>query len=224
MWGDTGSGKSISIISLGLEVFPNFSYKNVFFFDQQILNNAHKFPENTLIVRDENPQKAIFGVGSTRTSMQLGLLAETCRKAGLNLAFIEPDFAQRGITKIIIEAIDMDMERRITRLGVMDTKTQNYMGAIYIKVVEEDNEDWVKYNRIKDSFIKNIKKGGMEGAKIEYKSMVSKLLASIDLNIYKKKKERKAFIIQKYPTMTSGEIDILATLLEIELRKQDAED
>ena len=98
--GETGSSKSISALTLGLDNFQNFSYKNMFFYDQQILNYAHKFPKNSFIIRDENPQKAVFGQGSVRTAGQFVVLSETCRKYGLNLCLIEPSFIQNPITKI----------------------------------------------------------------------------------------------------------------------------
>lgn len=217
--GDTGSAKSSCILSLGLEVFSNFSYKNIFFFDQQILDNVKKFPENTLLVRDENPAKSIFGLGSMRTTSQLSLLAETCRKAGLNLAFIEPSFTQHDVAKYILETVDMDIEHRITRLAIRDTRTLNYMGAIYIQIINENNKEWIKYNEVKDKFIEDIKSGKLSDAKLDYEGIATKLLKKIDTDLYKNKKERKAYIITKFPSYTSGEIDMISTLLEVEIRK-----
>lgn len=217
--GGTGEGKSISMLSLGFEIFSDFSYKNVFFFDQQILDNVKNFPQNTLLIRDENPAKSIFGLGSMRTTSQLSLLAETCRKAGLNLAFIEPSFTQHDVAKYILETVDMDTEHRITRLAIRDTRTLNYMGALYIRVVDEKNIDWVKYNRVKDKFIEDIKSGKLSDAKLDYESIANKMLKDIDTELYKNKKERKAYIITKFPSYTSGEIDMISTLLEVEIRK-----
>jgi hypothetical protein len=221
--GETGSGKSISMISLGVDIFKNFSEKNIFFYDQEILNNAHKFPQDSFLIRDENPQKSIFGIGSNRTSSQIDVLAETCRKAGLNLGFVEPEFIQTGITKLILETVDMDVDRRLTRLAVRDTRTLDYMGAIYIKVVDEDNKIWIRYNKVKDAFIDDIKKGVLSKSKLNPKNIAKKIYEEIDLNIYKTKKERKIYIIDKFPNYTTGEIDLISTNLEIMLRKDGME-
>lgn len=213
------SGKSICIMSLGKLCFPHFSYKNMFFFDQEILDKAQEFPQNTLIVRDENPAKGIYGVGSQRISSQIGVMAETCRKAGLNLGFVEPDFIQSGITKIILETVDMDINRRITRVAVRDTKTLQYMGALYLNVLDEDDEDWLKYNEVKDKFIEKIKQGKYQGAKLDYDSLIKKCMKEMDMKLYAKKKERKAWLNVNYPALTSGEIDQILTMIEIELKK-----
>jgi hypothetical protein len=221
--GETGSGKSMSLISLALDVFKDFNENNIFFYDQEILDKAHKFPQDTLLIRDENPQKSIFGIGSNRTSSQIGVLAETCRKAGLNLGFVEPEFIQTGITKLILETVDMDVERRLTRLAVRDTRTLDYMGAMYIKVVDEDNSVWVKYNKIKDNFIDDIKMGVMSKSKLNPKNIAKKIYDEINVEVYKTKKERKIFIIDKFPNYTSGEIDLISTNLEIMLRENGLE-
>lgn len=212
------SGKSLVAMSIGKEVFPEFSEKNMFFFDQEILDNAHTFPMNSILIRDENPQKAVFGLGSTRTSSQLGVLAETCRKYGLSVLFIEPSFVQDSISKILLETVDMDVTHRITRVALRDTYTLGYMGSIYVKVLEETDLDWIAYNIRKDQFIENIKKGQMAGAKLDYNDCVNQCMQCMG-DDYNNKKERKALIRSKYPTYTNGEIDLISTLLEIELRK-----
>lgn len=212
------SGKSQIAMTLGVKYFPNFSHNNIFFFDQQILDNVDKFPENTLLVRDENPAGAIFGVGSQRISSQVGVLSEVSRKAGLNLAFIEPSFAENPIIKIYLQTVDMDLNNRITRLALKDSQTLSYMGALYLKILDEDHKEWILYNRKKDKFIDDVKKGKLGESKQNYDSMVDELLKNLDES-YRTKKERKVFIIKEHPSLTNSEIDILATLLEIRLRE-----
>jgi len=217
--GLTGSSKSMSVISLGLRIFKNFSWKNMFFYDEQILQNAGNIPPNSFIVRDENPQKAIYGIGSARTTAQIRVLAETCRKYGLNLCFIEPEFVQSGVAKLILETVDMDIKRRITRLAVRDTHTLQYIGAMYIDVVSEKNEDWIRYNEVKDKFIDDMRLGRMSGSKASPSELAQGIIEEIDFEIYKTKKEVKAFIIDKYPNYTSGEIDLIATNVWILMKK-----
>lgn len=222
--GSSGSGKSKTTISLGKQIFPNFSEKNVFFFDQEILDNAKKFPPDTLLIRDENPSKATFGMGSIRVRTQVGLMAETCRKAGLNLAFIEPSFVQDSISKLYLETVDMDINNRITRLAVRDTHSLKYIGAMYIKVIDDNDPISIKYEKRKDAFIESIKDGTHKGAKADYESMAKGILEEIDLDIYSKPKERKAFIISKYPTLTTSEHDLILTLMNIQIKKEESKD
>jgi hypothetical protein len=216
--GQTGSGKSLMVMTLGVKYFPKFTHRNVFFFDQQILDNVDKFPPNTLLVRDENPGGAIFGAGSQRITSQIGLLSEVSRKAGLNLAFIEPSFSENPIIKVYLETVDFDLNNRITRMAIRDSQTLNYMGAFYIRVLAEDHPEFVAYNKHKDAFIDQVKKGKLGESKQDYDSMVDNLLKKLDAS-YRTKKERKVFIIKEHPSLTNTEIDILATLLEIRLRE-----
>jgi hypothetical protein len=220
--GLTGTGKSIVMLSMGKVLFPHFSWKNIMFFDQEILDNAHKYPKNTLIIRDENPAKAVFGQGSTRTAGQLSVMAETCRKAGLNLAFIEPEFAENGITKYYLETVDMDLKRRITRCALMDGYTKQFIGAVFIPVVPEDDEDWVKYNEYKDEFIEKVKKGDYSGSKLDYRSIAQECLDDEEFYKYRNKTEKKAYLVQKYPNYTSGEIETILALINVITREGEA--
>lgn len=217
--GGTGSGKSNVLMSLGKEIFPHFSYKNIFFFDQEIIDNADNFKKNTLIIRDENPQRAIFGEGSVATASQLSLMAETCRKAGLNLGFIEPSYVKTPISKLILETVDMDVQKRITRLAVRDTVTEHYMGAMYVKVLPEDDVDWIKYNIIKDDFIDKMKKGEMTGAKMNYNKIVEKSINDPEFKKYKSKGEQKAYLVSKYNIATLGQIRTILDLITVRLRE-----
>lgn len=217
--GETGTGKTMISMTLGLKHFPNFSHRNMFFYDQQILDNVNNFPENTLLVRDENPQPAIYGVGSRRIASQVGVLSEVSRKAGLNLAFIEPSFQPNPVTKIYIETVDMDLDQRITRIALKDAYTMRYMGAAYIKIIDEDNKEWIEYNRRKDMFIESMKQGQLSEAKADYDKIVDMLYKELDES-YKTKQERKIFIMQKYPSLTASEIRILHILLERKIRQE----
>lgn len=218
--GLSGTGKSACIMTIGLQCFPHFNHKNMFFFDQQILDNVSLFPQNTLIVRDENPQKAVFGQGSSRTSAQFTVMSETCRKAGLNLALVEPSFAQDPISKILLETIDMDITTRITRLALRDTYTLNYMGGIYLPIIQEDNKEWILYNKNKDKFIEAVKRGDLADAKTDYNEMAKRMFAHPDFHEYKTKKERRALANIIFPTLTGGEVDTICTIVEVQLRKQ----
>jgi hypothetical protein len=219
LFGETGSSKSMTAISLGLQMFEDFTSHNVFFFDQQILDNVHKFDRDSFIIRDENPQKAIKGVGSSRTAQQITVLAETCRKYGLNLCFIEPDLVNTGITKYLFETVDIDDVNRITRLAVIDRRSFNYLGGFYVKVVDDNQKEWVRYNEVKDKFIEDMRYGKMTGAKSNPKEIAEDIMNEIDFEIYKTKKEKKAYIINKFPTYTMGEIDLILTNLEILIKE-----
>ena len=213
------SGKSIVTLSLGLLLFPKFSYKNMLFYDQEILDNVDKFPKNTLIVRDENPAEAIFGQGSQRTAGQLSTLSKTCRKEGVNLAFIEPSFNPNQLIKWYIEVVDQDREQRITRCALMDGYTMKYVGAILVPVVSEENKDWIEYNKIKDQFTDRMKKGDFSGAKLDYDKIVDDVISDPEFYKYKNKKEKKAYLVTKYQNYTGGEIDTILSMVLVKMRE-----
>ena len=60
----------------------------------------------------------------------------------------------------------------------------------------------------------------MAGAKSNPRDIAEELLNEINFDIYKTKKEIKAFIINKFPTYTSGEIDLIATNLNILMKEK----
>lgn len=217
--GATGVGKSATGFSLGLKFFPNFSYENVFFYDQDILDNAHKFKPHQLIIRDENPAKAIFGQGSTRTSEQFGLLAETCRKASLNLAMVEPSFRQNDITKIYLHVIDQDLKHRINRCGLINPQTLRYMGAVLIPIIPEKHPEWQKYQQMKDDFIERMKRGDFKGSKLSYRDIADECLTDPEFSKYRNKNEKKAYLVEKFPNYTSGEIETILALIKVKERE-----
>jgi len=148
-------------------------------------------------------------------------MAETCRKEGLNLGFIEPSYQQLPITKLILETIDMDIDKRITRVAVRDTYTEEYMGAIYLKVLDEDDKDWILYNERKDKFIDDTKKGKFVGAKINYNQIVDDVISDTKFKEYKNKKEQRAYLLITYNTLTLSEIDTILSLITVRLRKNE---
>lgn len=219
--GKTGQGKSSFIFSLGLSIFPHFSEKNVFFEDQAILNNAKNFREHDLIVRDENPSKAVFGQGSIRTAGQFGLLAETCRKASLNLALIEPSFQQNGISKWYLHIIDQSLDQRITRAGLIHPDTQRYIGCVCLPIMPENHPEWVKYQKRKDDFIRRMKKGDFSGSKLDYKNIAKQFINSPNFEKYKNKTEKKAYLVNKYQNYTMGEIETILAFVNIIKRENE---
>lgn len=217
--GLSGTGKSLLVMSLCKMLVPErFSYKNFCFYDAQILEKAKEIPRDSFIIRDEGVDKAIYGVGSQRTSRQLQVLVETARKYGLNIVFIEPEFRVNEITKYYIETVDIDYENRITRCAVKDPVTMQYLGAIYVPVLPEKDKDWIKYNEVKDKFIDDMREGKLVGAKEDYKAIAKDLAEKINVDIFAKKNERLAFIQSELPTMTNAEIKIIHTFVEIILK------
>ncbi len=219
--GTTGSGKSRAIISLCKMLTPDrFSYKNVCFFDQQVLDRAKEVPRDSFIVRDEGTDKATFGIGSMRTSRQLQVMAETCRKYGLSLIFIEPEFRENEIAKYYLEVVDVCPEHEITRLALRDTKSLRYLGAVYIKVVPEDDPDWIEYNKRKDKFIVDVRSGKFTDAKMDYRKIGYDLADKTDIELFPHKKDRMALIRTEYPNLTGEECKLIQTFLEARLKEK----
>lgn len=218
---ETGKGKSATVFSLGLKYFPNFSNENLFFYDQDILNNAHKFKEHDLVVRDENPAKAVFGQGSVRTQEQFGLLAETCRKSSLNLAMIEPSFQKNNITKIYLHVIDQDLKHRVNRCGLIHPDTLRYVGAVLIPIMPENHPEWVKYQQKKDDFIEAMKRGDLTGSKLNYKSIAQDAIDDPEFEKYRNKTEKKAYLLTKFPNYTTGEIETILAMVNVIEREYD---
>lgn len=212
---ETGGGKSTMVISLGAKYFPHFSADNIFFFDQEILDHADEFPANTLLIRDENPSKGIFGQGSTRTAGQLVTLYETSRKAGLNLAFIEPEFQPNPIIKYYLSIVDLDLKNRITRCGLMESETFKYLGAVFIKILDDDDPILIRYEEKKDKFIEKMKKGDFGGSKLNYKEIARDMLADPVFSSLKNKAEKKAILIDKFQNITTGEVETILAMVNI---------
>lgn len=211
-FGGTGTGKSICMISLVKLILPEngrFTHENICFTDGEILELKEKVPQNSFIMRDENPMKAVFGVGSARQSEEIDTIAESCRKHGLSLIFVEPEFREYSIAKYYLETVDMDTENRVTRMAVLDPKTKTYLGAIYIPVLEEENEDWIEYSKKKDKFIQKILKGDYRGSKTDLRQTAIKVKEKIDM--FNTKQEKLAFLNARFPNFTNQEIkDILS--------------
>jgi hypothetical protein len=215
--GESGTSKSYSVISLAKQLTPQtFTYKNVVFFDQQILDIAETLPRDTFIIRDEAVK--VYGVGSNRISMDMITLSETCRKYGINLAFLSPSDREIPIAKYILQTNGIDYKNRITRLALKDPSLNQFLGAVYVKVLPEDDYDWVMYNKAKDEFIKNVREGKKVAGKSDYKSMAIEVAEKIDIETFRSKKQRLAYMRTELSNLTNSEIDIIATFVEMVIK------
>lgn len=220
VFGLSGTSKTMSIMSICKEVTPDrFSYKNMCFFDSQVLKLASQVERDTFIVRDEGVDKAVFGVGSQRTSRQLQVMVETCRKFGISPVFIEPEFRRNELAKHVLETLDIDYQNRITRLVLREPANNNCVGAIYVPVLDDKDKDWVQYCLIKDQFISDMRQGKLKEAKQDYKQMAKEIFEKIDLDVFKNKKDRLNFIKVEYSNFTNSECDIIATFLEVMIKR-----
>lgn len=216
IYGLSGSGKSSIAMAICKNVTPDrFSYKNMCFFDPQVIQMASEVPRDSFIVRDEGVDKAVYGVGAMRTARQLQVLTETCRKYGLNLIFIEPEFRQNELAKYYIETWDMDLDNRITRCALIERTSKQCIGAVYVKVLDDDDEDWLMYNKVKDGFINDIREGKLKEGKEDYKEMAKKVYKKIDPDIWNTKGKRKTEIRAEYPSLTIAETEMIANYLEM---------
>jgi len=220
--GLTGTGKSISCLTIGKKFCNNFKEENIKFFDQQIIQLLKKGElQDTIVIRDENPSKGVKGLGSNRIDSQIDVIGDTTRKKGLSLIFIEPEFKRNDIAKWYLETIDMGVIEqegvtyRVNRIGVKEPSTLMYIGSIYLHILDDEDPDWVAYNERKDIFIDGVLDENYHGAKMDYNKVAEELMETMDLNIYKNKKEKKLFVLKKYPNLTLGEIDMILTAMII---------
>jgi len=217
--GKSGTGKSTTALSLGKIIIPErFNYKHMCFFNNEIKELNKTLPRDSLIIRDEGTDKATFGVGSIQESSELKLIVESSRKKGLSIIFIEPTEKRDDIVKYYLETVDRDTNQRISRLAVKEPDSMQYLGAIYVPVVSEYDYDLIKYNIKKDKYLEDLQQGKMNGAKMNPKEIAMKFYKKINLDLFKKPKERKAFVTSKYPQYTTGQIDSICTWLEMLIR------
>lgn len=222
--GESGSGKSMTVLSLLRLILRKRGVWQLFCFtDKQMLDLANEFGKDIFLVRDEDI-KSIYGEGSHRTSMQLETMIETCRKAGLSAVFIQPQELQVGVAKYYLETVDMDIHNRITRLALKEPQTMKVMGAIYVPVIPESDDDWIEYNKLKDQFIERMRQGNIDDTKIDLNACVAKVMEHEEFEQRRTKGERKILVQQCFPNYTIGEIKTIATLMEIRLRQQEGED
>jgi len=223
--GETGSSKSLNVISLAKKIDKKFSQEtNVKFFDNELLKEFEKDPQDTVLIRDESPNKGIFGMGSTRIENQLSVVGDTARKRGISLIFVEPRFKRNDIAKWYLETIDIGSVKRkgktyrVNRLGIKEPKTEMFLGCILLEVLPEDDEDWIGYNKRKDKFINGVLGSDFTGAKMDYVKVAEDLLDEMDTEVYKTIKEKKLFILKKYPNYTNQEIEMILTAIKIQNR------
>lgn len=220
-YGLTGKGKSIAMISLAREIYPAFRVDNIFFHNQQILENLKKMSRPDWIIRDENVGFAQFGSGSGRIPAQVEMITQTLRKRCISFTFISAPLTELETAQYYFKALDMDKTHRVTRFGVQDPLTKRYLGAFYQKVMEETDPFWMRYNEKKEEFMQAMIEQDFTAGKPVYQQIVEQLLMTLNPHIYTTKKERKMFIAESYKNLTRSEIEELATLLEIKLRERD---
>jgi len=219
--GETGSGKSTAFISVCKELVPDrFSYRNVVFYDQQILDRVKDIEKDSFVIRDETVNT--FGVGSRRISADLQAVGETARKHGLSLIFISPSETEIPIAKFEMQTVDIDYENRITRLAIRDPFTKVFLGALYVKVLPDNDPDILKYEEEKDKFIQATLKGNKAHGKTDYKKLAIDMYKRIDVDLFKTKKERMAYLKNELSNLTNSECEMVATFLEIAIRNQGA--
>ena len=219
--GLSGTGKSIAVLSLAKLTCPIFKEEHIYFFDQNILDNLSSLPMQAFAIRDENPNRSIYGMGSNRMGNQIETVADSCRKFGLSLIFVEPRFTINNVAKWYLETIDfgsIDGERFV-RMGVREPTTLMFIGCIFVPIVDEDDYDWVAYNERKDSFISGVMAGDFSGAKIDMKGEADKVISEIDEEIYRTKKEKMFYITEKYPNLTTSELKNIMIAIDIRQRE-----
>lgn len=217
--GKSGSGKSATGLSMAKIIIPNnFNYKHMCFFNAEIKKLVKDLPRDSVIIRDEGTDKATFGVGSIQESSELQLIVESSRKKGLSLIFIEPTERRNDVVKFYLEMVDRDTKNRISRVAIKEPTDMRYIGAIYVPIVNEWDYDLIKYNERKDKYIDDLSQGKMNGSKMNPKDMAKELYEKVNVDVYKKPKERRAWLTAKYPHYTGGQIDLIYTWLEMLIR------
>jgi hypothetical protein len=223
-YGLTGTGKSNAMISLVRLIHPTLKVENIFFHDEQILQALEHLGRPDWIIRDENIGGANYGAGSNRVRSQLGAVTQTLRKRCIGFTFIGTQPAELDTTQYLFRSIDKDRKMRMTRFAVKDPQSGNYLGFVYIKVMDELDPFWVEYNARKEKFMQSIIMQDYTAGKPQYQTYIDLILKDIDITKYRKKAERKIFIAQKFTHLTKGEQNDLSIMLEMQLRNQEDAD
>ncbi len=223
--GGTGSGKSLVGMTLAKKTCSNFKEENMKFYDQEIIESLDENIQDNIIVRDEATGKGVFGMGSTRIDGQMDVIADTTRKKGLSLIFIEPEEKLNKVAKWYLETVDMGSaiykgkEIRVNRIGIKEPKTMFFIGSIYLHVLDEDDPGWMAYNKRKDEFIDSVLNNDFKGSKADFEQIALDILDEMDTDVYRTKNEQKLFVLKKYPNYTSGEIEMILSALKIAIRE-----
>lgn len=213
--GETGSGKSISILSLILYYNPDFKVENIFWENQDILDNLNKCSSGDWVMRDETLKQ--FGIGSNRVQASINMIIETLRKAGINFVFLGAIDREIPTAHWYLEVVQRDSVRRVNRIAVRDNKNFKYLGYIKLKVLDEDNPIWIEYNKKKDEYVRLI-----QDQEILYSdpfSIKDKLLESAINWSDLKKNEIEVYLKQIFPNRTIGEYKEMATVVNLLIKR-----
>ncbi len=227
--GQTGSGKSIAMLILGLVLNTEtgkdlFNLDNLSFEKSEMIKKIKdNFKKDSIYILDE--QTVGVGLGSEREEQEQQNLEEITRKAGLSLIFNSPTPRKHGTAHYRLEFIKRDDNERYSFFGVLlNTGGYNYIpvGFVKFKIAKENQNNfkelWKDYNKRKDIFIERIMQQ-KELQRLDYKDMARMITEHEDYFQGMKKGELCFLAQQLFGTKTTSEVDFIATAVKIYYKK-----
>lgn len=212
VFGETGSNKSGSMQSLAFALDPSFTAQNICFTNQEMLDRLKETSKKKggFYIRDESIKQ--FGHGSYRVELEIDNASKTLRQERKSLIFICPEEIHIGSSHYILHVIQKSECRKYTRIGLIDPLTKAYLGYIIIKLNWND-QIWQDYQKKKDNFTKSIQNQNI--GVLDYEKLAKDLIKEKAFNDLKRKKQKKVYIYEKYPTLTTNEKDMILTKTEM---------
>jgi len=200
--GDTGSGKSEAIMNIAMSWITD-SWKKVHICMEASSFNqlASEAKRGDCIIRDEQPMRV--GLGSVRENMQMINIGEITRKYRLNLAFVSPSPRYMVLSHYRLITLWMDTENWYNRLAVIDPRREICIGNIDVPIMQ-NNPLREKYELKKDEFIDATRKGSFAHDLLLRKA--HEMIEDIKYEGLKNDSRRKAYVRNRFPMFTSGEI------------------
>jgi len=202
--GATGIGKSILAITLGLDwMNKKLDDEDVCFTSDLLIRRAGVVRKSHLLIQDEQTRQ--FGVGSNREEFERINIEETTRKFGLSMIFCSPTSKEHSSAHYILEVICRCSEERLTKVAIINDGV--YLGYFVIKVVDETNPFWIRYNKRKDLFIKSVK--GRDVSRMSLDEQSKELSESKELSLAGTRQEMKIVATKLFPTLTGEEVNMI---------------
>lgn len=217
------SFKSGLNIEIGRFMYDRFSAGDITFTDNEFLQRVKQTEKGEFILRDEITKE--HGIGSGRQSSFIVMQTETLRAHRTSMGFISPTEKAIDTAHYILHVIghnnfEMDdegdaVEPVYVLAGVQSPNTHNYLGGLVVEI-EWMNKVWKQYWKKKVKFLEMVR--DRHFAKADFFKMADTVLEHELAPVVKTKNEWLIVIQKVYPDLTSKEMDMLYSAIQMKKR------